>query len=132
MPDGHPLINAATLRDSIWFIPLIPMDSVTKGKGVAREFGRGFISVASGYPVTRARADGRPDAEAGCPFAPGVAKRMAEGLVKARERNVNLPVPEVWAVTVDEINPAIDRGRWREHGWDGGIAQVDQSAPPPL
>lgn len=28
MPDGHPLINAATLRDSIWFIPLIPMGTL--------------------------------------------------------------------------------------------------------
>ena len=75
---------------------------VASGQGFGKEFHRGFISTSMNYPVVKFK-EGRPDTPAtGCPFHPGVAKLSEEGVAEALEV-LKLPVPEVWALTIDEI-----------------------------
>jgi len=78
------------------------VEMVASRQGFGKEFNRGFISTSMGYPVVKFR-EGRPDLpETGCPFHPGVAKLTEEGVTEALEV-LKLPVPEVWALTIDEI-----------------------------
>ena len=88
--------------------PEFLFDMIRTGKGFAKDFGRACIAPAMGYPVPTFRAGRQVDPEAGCPYAPGVADRTQAGLKQALGLG-ELPVEEVWGLTVDEIGTVIDR-----------------------
>ncbi|MBI3854078.1 MAG: hypothetical protein HY293_00140, partial [Planctomycetes bacterium] len=61
-----------------------------------------------GYPVPAARK-GQEVADAGCPFAPGVAARTKAMIDEGLAAALKMPVEEVWWRTEDEIGSVIDR-----------------------
>jgi hypothetical protein len=73
-------------------------------------FSRGAIGHAMGMPVVGYRK-GRdtPAADAGCPFGPKVPELTAAAVQDALQRNLASGVPEVWALTVDEIGSVFDK-----------------------
>lgn len=68
-----------------------------------------MITHVMGFPVPRFR-EGRPaDAEAGCPFGENLPERTSE-MVKDSLRSIHdIPVDQVWGLTVDEIGTVIDQ-----------------------
>ena len=88
--------------------PELLREMIRHKRGFAKDFNRGAILPAMGYPVPTWRPPRLKDPEAGCPYAPGVRQRTADG-VKQSLAVLELPVGEVWGLTVDEIGTVIDR-----------------------
>jgi hypothetical protein len=88
-------------------VPDFLAQMIAERKEYAADLARGSEAHGVGYPCPRATGKGQPDPEAGCPFGPGVPKRQAADLEKAREL-LKLQVPEVWGLTDDEIGPIIN------------------------
>ncbi len=79
-------------------------------EGFAKDLGLGVIGTAMGLPVVGYRKDREsPGPEAGCPFGSQVPRLTAEAVKIALERNLAIPVQEVWALTVDEIGTVMDQ-----------------------
>ena len=86
----------------------ILLKMIAAGKGFAKDFNRSMIGRATGYPVPRYR-EGRYEADdAGCPYGPAVAEQTEEG-IRDSLKALEIPVPEVWGLTVDEIGVVVDR-----------------------
>jgi len=64
-----------------------------------------------GFPVPRYREGRQQDPEAGCPFGQGVAERTRAAVDDSLASVLDLPVDEVWGLTVDEIGTVIDLSR---------------------
>jgi len=88
--------------------PAFLFEMIRTREGFARDFDRACIAPSMGYPVPTYRAGRSNDPECGCPYAPGVAARTTEGVAAALTL-LDLPVAEVWGLTVDEIGTVIDR-----------------------
>ena len=68
------------------------------------------LASATGFPVPTYRKDRtNNDPECGCPFGSQVAQRSAEGIQAALDKNLNIPTPEIWALTIDEIGTVFDQ-----------------------
>ena len=72
------------------------------------DFRRLRYAQLGGYPVPSAQK-GKDVAEAGCPFAPGVAARTREMVEKGLEAALQMRAQEVWWRTEDEIGAVFDR-----------------------
>ncbi len=72
------------------------------------EFTRIHYAQLGGYPVPAAQK-GKDVAEAGCPFAPGVAARTKELIDQGLAAALAMPVEEVWWRSEDEIGAVFDR-----------------------
>ncbi len=84
------------------------VEAARRGDELTRPFTRAWIVRAMGYPVPTWRPPNHKDPDAGCPYADGVAERTQAGVAEALAA-LDLPVDEVWALTVDEIGAVIDR-----------------------
>ena len=98
-------LGTNALRDPPEFL----IEKLRSGDPQMRPFARGWIVPVMGFPVPVHR-EGRPaDPEAGCPLAEGIAERTRAGVEESLEKVRNLPVGEVWGLTVDEIGTVVDR-----------------------
>ena len=89
--------------------PEFLLELLRRGDPRMEPFRRGLLVRVMGFPVPVFRP-GRPlDPEAGCPFGLGVAERTFRGVEESVEAVVDLPVDQVWGLTVDEIGTVIDR-----------------------
>lgn len=88
--------------------PEFLIDLLRNGDPRTAPFRRGLLMPMMGFPVPAYRA-GRPvDPEAGCPFAAGVAERTRAAVDDSLTAVLDLPVDEVWGLTVDEIGAVVD------------------------
>ena len=74
----------------------------------AADFMHVVYAQLGGYPVPSAK-QGQAVPEAGCPFAPGVARRTQEMIDEGLGAALKMATDEVWWRTEDEIGPVIDR-----------------------
>ncbi len=104
--------EALTLRqigvNGLRAAPSFLFDRVKKNDPDAQALLMGVFNGPLGFPVPRFVKE-RPAtaAEAGCPYAPGVPARTQELIARALT-GLNLPVKEVWTLTVDEIGAVVD------------------------
>jgi hypothetical protein len=89
--------------------PEFILDMLVQGGAEAKPWSRAMLSHVMGFPVPSYRADRASDPQAGCPFGNNVAE-VINGQVEESLRSIlQLPVDEVWGLTVDEIGTVIDR-----------------------
>jgi hypothetical protein len=70
---------------------------------------RAMLTHVMGFPVPNYR-EGRPnDPQSGCPFGDNVETVTAQQVDESLQSVLDLPVDEVWGLTVDEIGTVIDR-----------------------
>jgi hypothetical protein len=98
-------LGVNTLRKTPDFL----MEWAKKGDKRAEGIGAGEISSAMGFPVPPYRKGHENDPEAGCPFGTKVPELTQAQVKAAVERNLKLGVPEVWALTIDEIGSVFDQ-----------------------
>lgn len=77
-------------------------------KAAAKDFLHVVYAQLGGYPVPSAKP-GQTVPEAGCPFAPGVAKRTQAMIDEGLGAALKMPTDEVWWRTEDEIGTVVDR-----------------------
>jgi hypothetical protein len=95
------------LRNAPSFLP----ELIDRREGYAKDLHRLRDTGGMGFPVPRADAK-RPqasDAEAGCPFAPGVASRTKAGVEQVLSAIDRQTADELWSLTVDEIGSVFDQ-----------------------
>jgi hypothetical protein len=68
-----------------------------------------MLSHVRGFPVPSFREGRKNDPQAGCPFGDNVAAVTREQVDESLRSVLDLPVDEVWGLTVDEIGTVIDR-----------------------
>ena len=86
------------------------LERVAQREGWAKDLHRLRTTGGMGFPVPRADAR-RPqasDAEAGCPFAPGVPSRTQAGVEGVLSDIEHQTADEFWSLTVDEIGSVFD------------------------
>lgn len=91
--------------------PEFLMEMLRNGDPRMQSFRRGLLMPMMGFPVPRYREGREEDPEAGCPFGPGVAERTRTAVDASLGAVLDLPVDEVWGLTVDEIGTVIDLSR---------------------
>lgn len=88
--------------------PAFLQEMIASRAGYAADFARAKIADAGNYPVPAVREGRESPPGAGCPFAPGTDERAQAMAERAREL-LQIPVEEVWGLTVDEIGAVFDR-----------------------
>jgi hypothetical protein len=83
------------------------LDRIAKADPAAIALLSNIFNGPLGFPVPRFVKDRGVIPEAGCPYAPGVPARTQEMITKALTSR-DLPVKEVWTITVDEIGAVVD------------------------
>ena len=68
-----------------------------------------MLSHVMGFPVPSYREGRQSDPQAGCPFGDDVAAVTRQQVEESLQSVLDLPVDEVWGLTVDEIGTVIDR-----------------------
>ena len=108
---GTRFTNKAVLEAEIQTLRLLGVNGFVGGPrflSESKDFNRMVYAQLGGYPVPAAQK-GRDVADAGCPFAPGVAARTKEMIEKGLAAALAMPVEEVWWRTEDEIGSIFDR-----------------------
>ncbi|MHC4399778.1 MAG: hypothetical protein ACYTG0_08870, partial [Planctomycetota bacterium] len=89
--------------------PEFIMEVLSAGGPEARKWNRAMLTHVMGFPVPTYR-EGRPsDPQSGCPFGDQVGAVTDEQVRESLRSALELPVEEVWGLTVDEIGTVIDR-----------------------
>ncbi len=91
--------------------PDIVMDMLRENDPEAKQWNRGMIGHAMGFPVQRYREGPNENPQAGCPFGDNVAAETRRLVKESLENALSLPAEEVWALTVDEIGTVVDASR---------------------
>ena len=89
--------------------PEFLMKMLRGGQPEAQPFRRGLLMPMMGFPVPRYTAGRANDPEAGCPLGEHVAQRTEEAVKASLDGVLDLPVDEVWGLTVDEIGAVVDQ-----------------------
>jgi len=96
--------------------PAFVGEMMRKKEGIAPHFSRVKFSHLMGYPIpTVHRADGRPPGRTpgdGCPYLEknieGIRERVKARVEQFMQASRELPVHEIWGLTVDEIGTVFD------------------------
>lgn len=105
--------EVATVRqmgvNSLRSAPDFLREMARRHEGIGKAMGMAEISSAAGFPVPAYRKDRKDnDPECGCPFGSRVAGLTTNSVHAALAKNLAIPVPEVWALTIDEIGTVFD------------------------
>jgi len=91
--------------------PDFVMNMLRENNPEAKQWNRGMIGHAMGFPVERYRAGPNENPQAGCPFGDNVAAETRRLVKESLENALSLPAEEVWGLTVDEIGAVVDASR---------------------
>ena len=98
-------LGVNTLRQAPEFLKQM----ARKHEGFAKDLGVAELGTAMGFPVPAFRKNNnKNDPESGCPFGSKVAERTKDAVAAAVAKNLAISVPEVWALTIDEIGSVFD------------------------
>lgn len=97
-------------------LPDFVLKDVQAGEGIGPQFSKSRITHTMGYPIPMVkRSDGKAPMRSpgdGCPNHPSniavIKERVAEAVTQLVKEAENLPVEEIWALTVDEIGSVFD------------------------
>ena len=89
--------------------PEFIVEILAGGGAEAKKWNRAMLSHVMGFPVPSYRAGRQSDPQSGCPFGDNVAAVTKEQVEESLQSVLDLPVDEVWGLTVDEIGTVIDR-----------------------
>jgi hypothetical protein len=89
--------------------PEFIMEVLSGGGAEAMRWNRAMLTHVMGFPVPTYREGRQSDPQSGCPFGDNVAEVTREQVEASLQSALELPVDEVWGLTVDEIGTVIDR-----------------------